>query len=209
MYSTLLPLVQKHGAKTLDDVIEIVNGYVESDSVWTLFGGKIIFKEAQTPLVYDPMSTIVFKYASCTGISITFAAALRAMGVPSRIAGTPAWHSDPAQGNHNWVEVWRGPKLGWSFIEGMPAGGGETLSNPCDKWFCNKAHFPSPNNTTVFAPTFDQNSSVRYPMAWDPKNTQVPQPIRLFIVIIIVLQKYVAMHEYLKLLPPLIALAVA
>ena len=54
--------------------------------------------------------------------------------------------------------------------------GGETLDDPCDKWFCNAAHFPSGENaTTVFAARFDRvhNDSV-YPMAWDPTNLDVP-----------------------------------
>jgi hypothetical protein len=32
---------------------------------------------------------------------------------------------------------------GWAFIEGAPAGGGETLTNPCDKWFCKRGCEPS------------------------------------------------------------------
>ena len=54
--------------------------------------------------------------------------------------GTPAWLGDPARGNHNWVELWDG--AAWRFWEGRPAGGGETLTNPCDKWFCKAARFP-------------------------------------------------------------------
>ena len=27
-------------------------------------------------------------------------------------------------------------------LGGRPAGGGETLTNPCDKWFCKAARFP-------------------------------------------------------------------
>ena len=30
-------------------------------------GNEVVFKSSQTPLIYDPMSTIVFGYASCTG----------------------------------------------------------------------------------------------------------------------------------------------
>ena len=97
--------------------------------------------------------------------------ALRAIGVPSRIAGTPAWNTVTENGNHNWIEVWT-EEDGWRFIESAPAGGGETLSNPCDKWFCSPAKFS--NGTQVFAARFDQSSKVRYPMAWDLQNTQIP-----------------------------------
>lgn len=44
--------------------------------------------------------------------------------------------------NHNWVEIWLGHGSGlfgeaWTFLEASPAGPGEHLLNPCDKWFCN------------------------------------------------------------------------
>ena len=163
-------------AATLDDVVAAVNGYGAnaSDSVWTRLGG-IVFKSSQTPLIYDPVSTAAFGYASCTGVSIAYVAALRVAGVPARLAGTPAWQGDPSRGNHNWVEIYRGGK--WSFIEAHPAGGGETLDDPCDKWFCNKAHFPSDtaNVTRVYASRFDRrNNDSIYPMAWDPPNLDVP-----------------------------------
>ena len=46
------------------DVVEIVN-----NGVWSAFGGEtIVFKSSQTPLIYDPMSILAFRYASCTGV---------------------------------------------------------------------------------------------------------------------------------------------
>ena len=30
-------------------------------------GHNVTFKSSQTPLIFDPMSTLVFGYASCTG----------------------------------------------------------------------------------------------------------------------------------------------
>ena len=79
------------------------------------------------------MSTLLYGYASCTGVSILFVDALRTIGIPARVVGTPAWHGDHAQGNHNWVEVfvgdprgepWADPDTGqsWAFIEALPAG---------------------------------------------------------------------------------------
>ena len=99
------------------------------------------------------MSTLAFGYASCTGVSIFFIDALRSVGIPARIAGTPAWNSVYTNGNHNWLEVWTGETDGWQFIEAAPAGGGETLTNPCDKWFCNPSKFA--NGTQVFSARFD------------------------------------------------------
>ena len=137
----------------------------------------IRFKSDQTPLVYDPLSTILFGYASCTGVSIAYVDALRTLGVPARLAGTPAWHGKPEAGNHNWVEVWLNATAGWRFIEAAPAGAGETFSDPCDKWFCNKAHFGG--GTRVFAAAFrreeygEGRAATHYPMAWDLDNKGV------------------------------------
>jgi hypothetical protein len=166
----LLPLVQNRtDLSTLSEVALYVNGLV-----WEAARpqGKVVFKSEQTPLIYDPMSTLVFGYASCTGISILYVDALRAVGVPARLVGTPAWHGNVNDGNHNWVEIWTGSE--WAFQEGSPAGGGESLTNPCDKWYCNPSHFDG--KTQVFAAHFDRHSSdpTTYPMAWDLGNTEVP-----------------------------------
>jgi len=152
---------------TIPEVVSLLNS-----GLWSALGPKeIVFKSGQTPLIYDPMSVIAFGYASCTGVSITFVDALRSVGIPSRLVGTPAWNGQLANGNHNWLEVWT-PSSGWQFIEALPAGGGETLSNPCDKWFCNPANFA--NGTQVFAARYNQASEMRYPMAWDLLNEQIP-----------------------------------
>ena len=34
---------------------------------------------------------------------------------------------------------------GWVFVEGSPAGGGESFSNPCDKWYVCILLIPSSN----------------------------------------------------------------
>ncbi|GMH87996.1 hypothetical protein TL16_g11024 [Triparma laevis f. inornata] len=124
------------------------------------------------PLIYDPMSTLVYGYASCTGVSILFADALKSVGIAARVSGTPAWNGAYENGNHNWIEVYL-PETGeWAFMEAAPAGGGETLSNPCDKWFCSPTKMA--NGTQFFSSRFDSNSGVAYPMAWDLENLEVP-----------------------------------
>jgi hypothetical protein len=143
----------------------------------------IYFKSDQTPFLLDPMSVLTYGFASCTGVSILFVDALRAVGVPARLVGTPMWNGNASEGNHNWVEIYMGPGEGldgdaWTFIEGKPAQGAhETLTNACDKWFCNTVYFG--NKTEVFATEFDQsdlraNTTHFYPMAWDPENKNVP-----------------------------------
>ena len=53
-----------------------------------------------------------------------------------------------------------------------PAGGGETLADPCDKWFCSPAKAAG---TQFFAAQWSRatNASI-YPMAWDVANLDVP-----------------------------------
>ena len=155
---------------TVPDVVYLLN-----DNLWHtgVLGNNITFKSSQTPLIYDPMSTIVFGYASCTGVSILFADALRAAGVPARISGTPAWNRVQENGNHNWVEVYDHQTQDRYFIEAAPAGGGESLTNPCDKWFCSPERME--NGTQVYSTRwkFDTTGTV-YPLAWDIGNKEVP-----------------------------------
>ena len=93
-------------ASSLEAVATLVNAKVWSVLGALTAGGKpIVFRSEQTPLIFDPLSTLLFGYASCTGISITLVDALRTAGVPARLAGTPAWHGKHSDGNHNWVEV--------------------------------------------------------------------------------------------------------
>ena len=49
--------------------------------MWAVLGakaghGKISFHAEQTPLIFDPMSTMMYGYASCTGSSSPLASAL-------------------------------------------------------------------------------------------------------------------------------------
>lgn len=182
LLSKVAPLVKslkKNENATISDVVSAVN-----KGLWEILGapGKpIVFKSSQTPLIYDPMSTIIFGYASCTGISILFVDALRSVGVCARIAGTPSWHNNPSEGNHNWIEVLIESKTDssgykWGIIEGSPDGPGETLTNPCDKWFCNSKHFGEGKaRTPVYAARFDRlATSTNYPMSWDTSNLNIP-----------------------------------
>ena len=139
----------------------------------------IYFKSSLTPLIFDPMSTISFGYASCTGTSILFCNALRAVGVPARVAGVPAWYGDRTEGNHNWVEVFVPRRDGgdgeWKFLEPSPAlPDVDTLDkDPCDRWFCDPARFPA---SEVFAATLSRSgaSGEYFPLAWERNCTDVP-----------------------------------
>lgn len=160
---------------SVDAVVEVVNANMWSalapsgtDDIW--------FNAGSTPLVFDPMSVMQYGYASCTGISLLLLDALKSVGVCARLAGTPAWHGIKQNGNHNWIEVFNPDTRQWGILEGKPAGGGESLRDPCSVWFCNPDNFPyGANSTAVFAARFDRvDADTYYRMSWDPSNMQVP-----------------------------------
>eukprot|EP00588_Corethron_pennatum_P023668 CAMPEP_0194316260 /NCGR_PEP_ID=MMETSP0171-20130528/13075_1 /TAXON_ID=218684 /ORGANISM="Corethron pennatum, Strain L29A3" /LENGTH=373 /DNA_ID=CAMNT_0039072443 /DNA_START=26 /DNA_END=1147 /DNA_ORIENTATION=- len=156
----------RESAEKVTEVIHTVN-----KGLWDAVGG-VQFKAGKTPLIYDPMSVILFGYGSCTGLSILLVCALRSVGIPARIAGTPAWNGDPDRGNHTWVEVYV-PGRGWRILEAGPAGGEQDLDNPCGLWFCNPMHFDG--LTKVFASRSDFSlADGHFPMAWDMQNDGVP-----------------------------------
>ena len=182
LWDKLSPEIEKleiNNDGDINSILEAIARLVNS-KMWRLLApsgvDSIIFKSSQTPLIYDPMSTMLFGYASCTGISILYIDALRTLGIPARLVGTPAWNGKVENGNHNWVEVWLGSddSQGWKFIEGLPAGGSsETFQNPCDKWFCTEAHFGEVDTTKVFAARYSE-SGISYPMAWELTNLDIP-----------------------------------
>lgn len=144
----------------------------------------IFFKSGQTPLIFDPMSIIAYGYASCTGTSILFANALRAVGIPARVAGTPAWYGNRTQGNHNWVEVYDidhttggDSSDTWKFLEPSPANAGlDTLDkDPCERWFCQASRYPS---SRVYAARLLKHTGSEpatfFPLAWEWGNQDVP-----------------------------------
>jgi transglutaminase-like putative cysteine protease len=51
----------------------------------------------------SPGESMELGWASCTGLSILLADACRAVGIPARCVGCPAWKV--VQGNHTWVEA--------------------------------------------------------------------------------------------------------
>lgn len=174
----------QHGEANLTSVVTWVN-----QNLWNRLGrpGKpIYFHSGQTPLIFDPMSIIAFGYASCTGTSILFTNALRSVGVPARVVGTPAWYGNRTMGNHNWVEVYTGADTSndslvggdpWKFLEPSPANAGlDTLdTDPCSRWFCQSSRYPS---SKVYAAKLvgpvDDAAATYFPLAWEWHNQDVP-----------------------------------
>lgn len=112
----------------------------------------------------SPSESIRQGMASCSGLSILLTDALRAVGIPSRVAGTPNWHDK--RGNHNWSEVWADGK--WYFTEYYP--------NQLDRaWFLADAGKADKNNPehAIYASSF-QPTEISFPLVWDSTIMYVP-----------------------------------
>jgi len=158
---------------TVEHVIQEINQFL-----WSALSNKeqqsIQFQSGQTPLIMDPMSILAYGYASCTGLSILLVNALRAAGIPARLAGTSAWNGNPENGNHSWIEFY-GSDHKWHIMESLPASGSTSpnLLDPCQWWFCN----PEKIHGTSFSAAklvWNSSSKQHFPMAWDPSNHMVP-----------------------------------
>lgn len=124
-FKVLAPFVAN--AKTLREATELIvprawDSLRSSSEVMQVPNATpVVFKSNCTPAIMAPLSeTLTQGHASCTGCSILAANALRAVGIPARVVGTPEWNI-PTGGNHNWVEVWTGEgKDGWQFFDAAP-----------------------------------------------------------------------------------------
>lgn len=105
----------------------------------------------------SPFESIRQGMASCSGLSILLTDAFRAVGIPSRVAGTPNWHD--GRGNHNWSEVWADGQ--WYFTEYYP--------NQLNKaWFFADAGKADRNSVekAIYASSF-RPSDTYFPLVWD------------------------------------------
>jgi len=108
---------------------------------WKLVTPQIKFFAAPNCEIneYAPITTLKAHQSSCTGLGIYVVAALRSVGIPARVVGTPHWNrcggmgatcslcpsgdlctvgnhsSDDQCGNHDWAEVW--VDGAWHFID--------------------------------------------------------------------------------------------
>ncbi len=111
----------------------------------------------------SPYESIKAKYASCTGLSILYADALRSVGIPARLVAIPQWKDK--SGNHTWVEVWDGK---WQLV------GASESEHLGEAWFLNKkdnidSAYPQHR---VYAVSF-QKTKLLMPLAWNPENDSV------------------------------------
>ena len=91
--------------------------------------------------------------------------AFRAVGIPSRVAGTPNWHDE--RGNHNWTEVWADGN--WYFTEFYFPG---QLNNA---WFFADAGKAVKNDQqkAIYASSFKPTGTY-FPLVWDENIRYVP-----------------------------------
>jgi transglutaminase-like putative cysteine protease len=126
----------------------------------TLFNDyKVVYNTRRLRPDQSPPESIAQGMATCTGLSIMLVDALRAVGVPSRLAGIPSW---PGRGgNHTWVEVW--DKGTWHFV-----GAAEPDEKGLDHaWFAEEAGGAIPDKTenAIYAVTY-RDGGLYFPMAW-------------------------------------------
>ncbi len=111
----------------------------------------------------SPSESMSIHMASCSGLSILLTDALRTMGIPSRIAGTPMWVT--REGNHNWSEIWYQGK--WYFVEYNPT---PAWSH---SWFLERAGKADKSNPIygIYATSW-KTTGTDFPMVWDRRKTK-------------------------------------
>lgn len=137
--------------KTMREAIDSVNKNVRNE----LLVDYNTKREKPDQAPYESMRQHM---ASCSGLSILLTDAFRAVGIPSRVAGTPAWHDD--RGNHNWNEVWIDGQ--WRFTEYYP-------SDDLDQsWFLTDAGKAVKEDVrkAIYAASF-KPTGCYFPLVWD------------------------------------------
>ena len=137
--------------KTMREAIDSVNKNVR-DELLVDYNTK---REKPDQAPYESMRQHM---ASCSGLSILLTDAFRAVGIPSRVAGTLAWHDD--RGNHNWNEVWIDGQ--WRFTEYYP-------SDDLDQsWFLTDAGKAIKEDVrkAIYAASF-KPTGCYFPLVWD------------------------------------------
>ena len=113
----------------------------------------------------SPKESIEQGKASCTGLSILLSDACRAVGIPTRVVGTPNW-SDK-RGNHTWLEIWDGD---WHFT-----GACESDPKGLDRgWFVGdaaRAQSDKPEHA-IYAVSFAKTKTP-FPLVWAPGQKEV------------------------------------
>lgn len=139
--------------KTLDEAILAVNKNVRDEL-------QVDYNTRRKRPDQSPTESIELGMASCSGLSILLTDAFRSVGIPSRIAGTAAWHDN--RGNHNWCEVWSNGE--WLFTEYYFPG---QLNYA---WFLQDAGKadPADRKHAVYASSYKPTGET-FPLVWNRK----------------------------------------
>jgi len=138
-------------AKTIEEAIWAVNNNIKEEV-------GVEYNTKREKPDQSPFESMKQGMASCSGLSILLVDAFRAVGIPSRIAGTPDWYNN--SGNHNWVEVFVNGK--WHFTEYYPSGKFD------ESWFLERAGKADVNNKSqwMYASSF-KPTGLSFPLVWD------------------------------------------
>jgi len=169
------PALENGTLRTLTDAAIWVNRFS-----WDVTSPPIHFVASPPDQVsaYSVFQVIANKSASCTGLSVFLTAALRSVGVPARITGTPHWDLGPKYcpngdadgdcGNHDWVEAFTGG--GWSFLD--EAAGPPNALRVNYSWFCcDNATIPLACSHAAFQKVGTLNHSI-FAASWGPAELQ-------------------------------------
>ena len=147
-YNRFTPYVEN--CKTLEEAVYAINQNAHNEL-------KVEYSTARRRADQSPNESLEISIASCTGLSILLTDAFRAVGIPSRLAGT-IWHDN--RGNHTWSEVWMNGK--WHFTEYYYPG---QLDNA---WFLADAGKSTPEDPrhAIVAASFGP-TGLQMPQAWN------------------------------------------
>ena len=128
---------------------------------------KVKYSTGRRVANQGPLETMKTGLASCTGLSILLSDACRAMGVPTRVVGTPLWANN--SGNHTWLEIW---DKDWHFT-----GACEPDPKGLDRgWFVGNASQAKKDDPkhAIYAASFAKQGDTHFPLVWAMRNTTVP-----------------------------------
>ncbi|MDL2222184.1 transglutaminase-like domain-containing protein, partial [Parabacteroides sp. OttesenSCG-928-N08] len=146
-YNRFSPYVK--GCTTLEEAVRAINENAKAEL-------GVEYNTARRRADQSPTESLEIMIASCTGLSIMLTDAFRAVGIPSRLAGT-IWHD--GRGNHTWSEVWIDGE--WFFTEYYF----EDLNSA---WFLADAGKATPGGgqTSIIAASY-KPSERNYRQAWN------------------------------------------
>lgn len=102
-------------SKTLGEAAMVVNMAIKEEL-------KVDYSTKREKPDQSPSESMKSGLASCTGLSILLCDALRSVGIPARVAGTPSWTKK--RGNHTWVEFYDPATGKWHFTDYYPDSNG-------------------------------------------------------------------------------------